>query len=218
MSRAGSAALPTEGRRRPRGSLSAPKKTSAPRRWHCHGNGWYGDGGRDSIRHDRALLPRPSLCGRHHSGRDLAPSALHPRLPGRRGIPWRTRDRGFVRNGSAPGSEVRPWGRTPTRAQNAAVQISRVRPEISRHPRHRPQHLLPATSSRPPIDPADIQSRSDGELAGCRCRRRKRIPSCFVLLTTGNLTMPRRLIPGALEKRDARRHHRSPITQSRPLI
>jgi hypothetical protein len=46
-----------------------------------------------------------------------------------------------------------------------------------RCPRRCPQHLLPATPSHLPIDLADLQSRSDGALAGSGRYGLKRIRS-----------------------------------------
>jgi putative transposase len=54
------------------------------------------------------------------------------------------------------------------RAQNAALQICGLGPTFPQPPRRRPQHLLPATPSHLPLDPADFQSRSDGALGGGR--------------------------------------------------
>src|SRR5262249_42749664 len=61
-------------------------------------------------------------------------------------------------------------GGATARTQAAAVQIGEIRSAVSQRPRRRPQHLLPPASSHLPIDPARVQSRSDGALAGCgRC-------------------------------------------------
>src|SRR5215471_8789330 len=42
-------------------------------------------------------------------------------------------------------------------AENAAVQIGRLRTTIPQRPRRRPQHLLPAAPSHLSIDPAEVR-------------------------------------------------------------
>jgi hypothetical protein len=92
------------------------------------------------------------------------------------------------------GGEFASGGAT-ARTQAAAVQIGEIRPTVSQHPRRRPQHLLLPASSHLPIDPAKVQSRSDGALAGCGPLRPEPdsalAPSCPML---GNVTKPPRPI------------------------
>ena len=52
-------------------------------------------------------------------------------------------------------------------AENAAVQIDRLRKTVSQPPCRRPQHLLPAAPSHLPIHPAKVKRRSDDALEGC---------------------------------------------------
>ena len=63
----------------------------------------------------------------------------------------------------------RPIGAT-TRAQNAAVQVSSIRPALPQHSCRRPQHIQSSTTPYLPIDAEILSSRSDGAVA--RCRRR----------------------------------------------
>ena len=51
------------------------------------------------------------------------------------------------------------------RAQDAAVQISRVNPAFPEHACCRPQHLQPSTSSRLALDPPDLPNRGGGAMA-----------------------------------------------------
>ena len=57
------------------------------------------------------------------------------------------------------------------RAQNAAVQVSSLRPTLPRHACRRSQHLQhlqPSTPSRLALDAPDLPSRSGQPVAGCR--------------------------------------------------
>src|SRR5437879_2652630 len=55
-----------------------------------------------------------------------------------------------------------------TRAQNATVQVSSIRPALPQHPCRRPQHVQSATPPHLPIDAEGLSSRSGGAVAKCR--------------------------------------------------
>src|SRR3954469_3490695 len=65
------------------------------------------------------------------------------------------------------------WCKSPGKMPGSRhYRCLRLRPAITRGP----QHLLPATPSDFPIDPEDLQSRSNGAMAGCRRRCLNRSP------------------------------------------
>ena len=57
-----------------------------------------------------------------------------------------------------------------TRAQNAAVQVSSLRPTLPQHACRRSQHLQPSTPSRFALDAPDLPSRGGGSMEKCGCR------------------------------------------------
>jgi hypothetical protein len=61
-------------------------------------------------------------------------------------------------------------GGATTRAQNAAVQVSSLRPALPQHACRRSQHLQPSTPSRLALDAPDLPSRGGGSMEKCGCR------------------------------------------------
>jgi len=61
-----------------------------------------------------------------------------------------------------------PSSGATTRAQNATVQVSSIRPALPQCPCRRPQHVQPSTTPRLPAHAADLPSRSGGAVARCR--------------------------------------------------
>src|SRR5467141_1022890 len=59
--------------------------------------------------------------------------------------------------------------RATTRAQDAALQVSRICPALSQHARRRSQQFQPSAAPRLPIDAADLQSRIGSAMAERRC-------------------------------------------------
>src|SRR5713101_2980867 len=61
-----------------------------------------------------------------------------------------------------------PSGGATTRAQDAAVQVSSIRPALPQYPCRRPQHIQSSTPPRLPGHDAELPSRSCGAVARCR--------------------------------------------------
>src|ERR1700674_4507358 len=59
--------------------------------------------------------------------------------------------------------------RATTRAQDAALQVSRICPALAQHARRRSQQFQPSAAPRLPIDAADLQRRSGSAMAERRC-------------------------------------------------
>src|SRR5712671_3077712 len=64
---------------------------------------------------------------------------------------------------------LRMNNRATTRAQDAALQVSRICPAVSQHARRRSQQFQPSAAPRLPIDAADLQNRSGSAMAERRC-------------------------------------------------
>src|SRR6059058_4835167 len=83
-----------------------------------------------------------------------------------------------------------PSGATK-RAQDAAVQVSSIRPALPQHPCRRPQHIQSSTTPYLPIDAEVLTSRSDGAVARCRRNSMKPDPSVsHSRLATVTVTTP----------------------------
>src|SRR6516165_4996001 len=61
-------------------------------------------------------------------------------------------------------------GVVTTRAQNAAVQVTSLRPALPQHACRRSQHLQLSTASRLALDAPDLPSRGGGSMEKCGCR------------------------------------------------
>src|SRR4029077_10438163 len=102
---------------------------------------------------------RPEVAGDRQAAlvRRSVPAST-TELPARTGAPGEQSGREFA-SGSAT-----------TRAQNAAVQISSIRPVLSQHACRRRQYLQPSAPSRLTINAADLPSRGGERMAECSCR------------------------------------------------